>query len=100
MSMSRIIAQEARLRILQALARQDGGALNSELLRAELETWGINRTRDWVHDQLRWLADMGAITLTDASAAVRIATLTSKGEDHLSRARLIEGVKPPPRPEA
>ncbi len=100
MSMSRIIVQEARLRILQALARQDGGMLNSELLRAELETWGINRTRDWVHDELRWLADMGAIALADAGGNVRIATLTTKGEDHLSRARLIEGVKAPSRPEA
>lgn len=112
MSFAAVVREEARLRILQALARDPSGSMNSELLRAELVTWGINRSRDWVNEELLWLSDLGAVVVTEVgeprsgSAAVargdtmRIATLARRGQEHLDRSRLIEGVKPPPRPEA
>lgn len=99
MSLHQIVREEARLRILEALARDASGSASSELLRADLQTWGINRGRDWVHEELRWLADLGAVTLTGADR-ILVATLARRGEEHLDRSRLIEGVKPPPRPEA
>lgn len=100
MSMSRIVREEARLRILQVLARDPAGSMSSELLRAELATWGINRSRDWVREELHWLADLGAAVVTEVGEGVHIATLARRGAEHLDRSRLIEGVKPPPRPEA
>jgi hypothetical protein len=94
MSMDRIIREEARLVILRELDQQPDGRLTRELLRLMLEQYGINNTRDWVHDELRWLADIGAVTVA-SMASVRIAAITAKGRDHVERRILIEGVKRP-----
>jgi hypothetical protein len=99
MSMDRLIREEARLVILRVLEEQPDGRLNSALLQAALESFGITKSRDWVHDELNWLASMGAVTVIVAGS-VRIATLTAKGSDHVSRRLVIEGIKRPSRPEA
>lgn len=96
MSMDLLIRQEARLTILRALDEQSDGRLNSELLRVTLEQFGITKSRDWVHDELNWLQEMGAVTVI-AAGTVRVATLTSKGADHVQRRTVIEGVKRPSR---
>lgn len=99
MSMDKIIREESRLVTLRVLAEQPDHRLNSSLLRDDLDArWGINKTRDWVHDELRWLADMGAVTVLPVGTVI-IATLTAKGLDHVERRRIIEGVKRP-SPEA
>lgn len=98
MSMGEMIRQEARLIILKALAAQIDERLNSELLRAELESFGIAKGRDWVHDELAFLGEMGAVTVMTAGS-VRVATLTEKGAMHLRRQIAIEGVKRPARLE-
>ncbi|MDQ2084658.1 hypothetical protein RA307_31140 [Xanthobacteraceae bacterium Astr-EGSB] len=97
MSLDRIIREEARLIMLKALAAQDNESLTSELLRAELETFGISRSRAWVHDELAFMKEMGAITVLDAGS-VKVATLTEKGARHLKRQIAIEGIKRPSRP--
>lgn len=97
--MDRIIREEARLIMLRALAAEADGRLNSELLRAALETFGITRTRDWVHVELGWLAEIGAATVSDAGS-VRIASLTARGLDHVERRTVLPGVKRPSPPEA
>ncbi|WP_343068634.1 hypothetical protein [Kaustia mangrovi] len=97
--MDRIIREEARLIILRALSEQADERLNSELLRATLETFGIARPRAWVHGELDYLAEMGAVTITEAGT-VRVAQLTELGARHLTRNVAIEGVKRPSRPEA
>jgi hypothetical protein len=99
MSFDRRMREEARLIILRTLEQEPDGRLQSELLRLELETYGITRSRDWVHDELNWLRDMGAVTLVEAST-VRVAQITAKGSDHVARRLVIEGVKRPSRPEA
>jgi hypothetical protein len=98
-TLSQIMSEDARLIILRALLEQSDGRLNSELLRSTLESFGINKTRDWVHEELRWLADMMAVKLTDAGS-VRIAELLTKGRDHVERRIMIEGIKRPSPPEA
>lgn len=90
---------EARLILLRALEEQSDGRLNSELLRLALESYGITKSRDWVHDELNWLAEMGAVTVVVAGS-VRVASLTAKGSDHVLRRVVIEGVKRPSRGEA
>jgi hypothetical protein len=97
MSLDRIIREEARLIILRALAAQVDDRLNSELLRAELVTFGITRPRAWVHGEMDYLKEMGAIAVTDAGS-VKVATLTEKGARHVDRQIAIEGVKRPSRP--
>lgn len=96
MSMDKIIREEARLIVLRALEEQTDGRLSSELLRLTLETYGITKSRDWIHDELNWLAEMGAVKLV-AAGTVRVAGLTAKGSDHVARRAVIEGVKRPSR---
>jgi hypothetical protein len=95
MSMGDVIREHARLIILRDLAEQPDGRWNSEALREDLELrWAINRPRDWVHEELRWLDMIGAVQLDDART-VLIATLTQKGLDHVERRIVITGVKRP-----
>jgi hypothetical protein len=95
MSMGDVIREHARLIMLRDLAEQPDGRWNSEALREDLELrWAINRPRAFVHDELRWLEMMGAVTLVE-SASVLIASITQKGLDHVERRIRIEGVKRP-----
>ncbi len=100
MSLSEIMEREARLVVLRMLAEQNDRRLNSSLLRDELaERWAINRTRDWLHVQLRFLADVGAAHLTEAGS-VMIAEITQRGLDHVERRIVLDGVKRPSPPES
>ena len=99
MSLSAIMEHEARLVALRLLAEQTDGRLNSSLLRDELaDRWAINRTRDWLHTQLRYLADIGAVHVTEAGT-VLIAEITRRGLDHVERRIALDGVKRPSPPE-
>lgn len=95
---ARILREDARLRLLAALEEQPDGRLNADLLRLVLEAHGIDKPREWVADQLRWLEGMGAVRLI-AAGDVLVAELTERGARHLSRAEPIEGVRRAPRPE-
>lgn len=94
MGMDRIVREEARLIVLRALAEQPDTALNSSLLVEALAAFGLSRTRDWLHVELGWLSDIGAITVLDAGS-VRIARLTERGLDHVERRVALPGVKRP-----
>ena len=97
--MDRIIREDARLILLRALAEQPDGRLNSELLRETLRNFGISKSRDWVHDELRHLAELAAVRVHEIGS-VRVAELTAKGLDHVERRLVIEGVKRPSPPVA
>lgn len=100
MSLSEIMEREARLVALRMLAEQSDQRLNSSLLREELaDRWAINRTREWLHTQLRFLADIGAVRLTEAGS-VLIAEVTQRGLDHVERRIVLDGVKRPSPPES
>ncbi len=94
--MDQIIREEARLIILKALSLQVSERLNSNLLVPELERFGISKTRAWVHGELNYLQEMGAVSLVPAETVV-IATLTDLGHRHLQRVIAIEGIKRPSR---
>lgn len=97
-AMADIVRREARLIILRELDSQPDGRLNSSLLVEVLGSYGITKSREWLHEELRALAELGAVTLADAGS-VRIAAITAKGIDHVTRRVVIEGVKRP-SPEA
>ena len=98
--MDQLIREDARLIILKALRDQTDERLNSSLLLEIIETFGgIRKTREWLHGELDWLAEMGAVKLTSAGS-IKIATLTEKGAHHLERRIMIEGIKRPSRPGA
>ena len=95
MSFTEIVEKEARLVVLKLLAEQPDRRLNSSLMREALaESWAINRSRDWLHLQLRFLAEMDAVRITDAGT-VLIATLTDRGLAHVERQIVLDGVKRP-----
>lgn len=95
MSAIDIQRRHARLAILRAISEQSDQRWNSVQLREDLELRSaINKPREWVHDELRWLAEMGAVTLSE-HANVLIAMLTQKGLDHLSGRIAISGVAGP-----
>lgn len=92
-----IVRPDARLIILKALAAQTDERLHSGFISEELRQFGIDKPREWIHGELDWLAEMGAVTLTKPGTVV-VATLTDKGHRHVRRAIVIEGIKRPSRP--
>ncbi|SOC83107.1 hypothetical protein SAMN05421890_1552 [Ensifer adhaerens] len=77
--------QDARLIILKALAEQSNDTLASNVLQdTVLPIFGIKQDRPWVHLQLDYLANLGAVSLVTAGT-VKIATLTKLGARHLDR---------------
>ncbi len=97
MNMQQIIREEARLRILEALSKEVAETLNSDMLARWLYTYGIRKPAAWVNEELRYLAEMGAISLVDVDGDL-IATLSDKGRRHLDRDLAIEGIDRPERP--
>lgn len=96
MSLNAIMEKEARLVILRTLAEQPDMRLNSSLLREDLaERWGINRSRDWVHEQLRFLsAEVHAVSV-ESVGSVQIAAITARGLDHVEGRVVLNNVRRP-----
>ncbi len=90
------IQRDARLIILRALYEQTDDTLHTGFIDQTLRSFGIRKDREWIHDELRWLADRGAITVIEAGS-VLVATLTEKGARHVDREIVIEGVDRPSR---
>lgn len=89
------VTQIARLTMLQELAQQIGARCNEAVLQYVLSVQGIDRPRDWVRTQLRWLEQAGAVQVAEAGS-VLVATLRSFGRDHVERRGRIDGVATPP----
>lgn len=88
------LAANARLIILKELAKQPGHTLNQTLLQKVLDDFGHRRSTDWVRTQMRALADLNAVTLTEAGS-VLIARLKQAGRDHLDGRIELSGVDSP-----
>lgn len=93
------IRPDARLIILKALAGQPDFRMHSGYISKELMRFGIDRPREWIHGELDWLAQMGAVTLTKAGSVV-VAMITEKGQRHLRLSIAIEGIDRPSLPGA
>lgn len=88
------LTADARLIMLRELNRQIDGRLNEVLLTKALDTFGHNRSREWVRTQLRKLAELGAVKVTEAGS-ILVAAITRAGIDHIERRSIIEGVARP-----
>jgi hypothetical protein len=93
-----IIREDARLIMLRELHAQSNYALNDSLLQQTLEGFGIAKSRDWVREEINYLANVGAVSRT-AVGSVVVAHLSPKGVEHVERRIVIEGVKRPSPPE-
>lgn len=85
----------ARLTILRGLAEQSDGRLNDAMLQVVLQTYGINKGRDYLRNQLAWLdQEARAIRLIEVGSAI-IAEILEAGVDHVERRRIIPGIAKP-----
>ncbi|RLQ89597.1 hypothetical protein D8780_12365 [Notoacmeibacter ruber] len=90
----------ARLIILRALNEQGDGRLNDSLLLKTLQTFGINKGRDYLRQQLAWLeTEAGVVRTTDIGTA-QIVQILEAGEDHVEQRRVLPGIAKPSRPRA
>lgn len=89
-----VLTHDARLVLLRALHQQTDNRLNDSILNTVLETYGHRRAREWVRQQLRFLADLDAIEVT-AVGETLVAELKRAGADHVERRAVLEGVKRP-----
>ncbi len=94
---AKITRETGRLVMLKALAEQTNGTLDSSMIEMILPIFAIRKDRAWIHEQLEYLAERDAVTVTSAGT-VRIATLTKRGRRHLDRDIILEGVKRPSEP--
>lgn len=94
MDYSEHTAQDCRLIILKALARENDTRLNETILNHVLTTFGHTKTRDYIRTQLRKLEELGAIRLVEAGT-VQVAELKQPGLDHVERRAFLEGVLAP-----
>jgi len=88
------LTYDARLIILRELHKQTDGRLNETLLTKTLDAFGHNRSREWVRTQLRKLAELDAVKVTEISG-IMVAGITRSGVDHVERRTVIEGVARP-----
>ncbi|WP_336288641.1 VpaChn25_0724 family phage protein [Bartonella sp. CB60] len=95
--MDKIIREEARLLILKGLFCERSETLSSAMIERLLYSYGIRRDRDFVHNELAWMEDQGAVTLKRVDS-VLIAALTERGARHLDRSFSLSGIKRPNRP--
>ncbi|CDN54744.1 Phage related protein [Neorhizobium galegae bv. officinalis bv. officinalis str. HAMBI 1141] len=86
--------EEARLIILKELAIQPNESLSSSMMEPALNRFAIYQERPWIHQQLDWMANMGAVIILEAGT-VKIASLTPAGWRHLRRQQFIDGIKRP-----
>jgi hypothetical protein len=86
--------EEGRLILLREMAEQPNESLSSSMMEPALNRFAIYQDRPWIHQQLDWMANMGAITVLNAGT-VKIATLTPAGWRHLRREHFIDGIKRP-----
>lgn len=86
--------EEARLVLLKELSLQANESLSSSMMEPALRIFAIYQDRPWIHQQLDWMANMGAVSVVDAGT-VKIATLLPAGWRHLRREQFIEGIKRP-----
>ncbi len=94
MSYDESVAEDARLIILKELAGQVDGRMNEVGLARVLDVFAIRRSREWVRTQLRKLAELGTVRLTEAGT-VMIASLTTLGRNHVERREIVEGISRP-----
>lgn len=94
MSFTNIFVEDQRLVILRTLAEDRGYSMNESVLQQVLDMFGHRVSRDQVKAHLRWLEEMGLVTVEDA-CGVLVATLTSRGADVACGAAQVDGVKRP-----
>ncbi|MGF6098884.1 ArsR family transcriptional regulator [Pseudomonas sp. 18175] len=91
---SDFIRQDVRLVILRLLAEMAAYRANSSVLTMALDSYGHTLSRDQVKTELHWLAEQGALSISDVGP-VLVATLTERGQDIAAGRARVPGIKRP-----
>lgn len=91
MSYQNIVAEDCRLVILKALAKEPDNRLNETILTKVLEQFGHMKSREYVRTQIRKLEELGAVRVAEVGS-VLVPQLLQTGLDHIERRALIEGI--------
>jgi hypothetical protein len=94
MSYIDLLQKHVRLIILRALAGEANYSHNDSILNDIARSYGVDRGRDFVRSQIRWLENIGAVSVQEMGAAL-IVTATQYGVDHAQRRVVIDGVQRP-----
>lgn len=88
------LRHDIRLVVLRLLVEMTTYRANSSVLTMALDNYGHTLSRDQVKTELHWLAEQGALTLSDVGP-VLVATLTERGQDIAAGRARVPGIKRP-----
>lgn len=88
------LREDIRLVVLRLLVEMTAYRANSSVLTMALDSYGHTLSRDQVKTELYWLAEQGALTLSDVGPVV-VATLTERGQDIAAGRARVPGIKRP-----
>lgn len=94
MSYFRHTQEHLRLIILRALAAEANHTSNDAFLQDVAKSYGIDRGRDLVRQEVRWLEGIGAVRVQELGGTL-IVTALERGVDHAERRIVLEGVRRP-----
>lgn len=94
MSYSDFLRRDMRLVILRILTELPSYRGNSSVIANLLHRLGHSPTRDQVKAELRWLAEVDALTVEEAGS-VLVVTLTERGQDVAEGRATIDGIAKP-----
>ena len=95
MSYPELISEHQRLVILQALLEDAGYAHNEAVLQAMLAATGYGLSLDALRAQLRWLQDVGLVTVDEVKLVGLVARITARGVDAARGLARVDGVARP-----
>ncbi|MFN4126932.1 MULTISPECIES: hypothetical protein [Pannonibacter] len=88
------LREHMRLIILRALADEPAYTHNDAILTDIAKSFAVDRGRDFVRAEIRWLETIGAVTVRELASAL-IVTATQRGVDHAQRRLVLDGVRRP-----
>ncbi|MGP5238699.1 VpaChn25_0724 family phage protein [Pseudomonas helleri] len=88
------LRHDIRLVVLRLLVEMTAYRANSSVLTMALDNYGHTLSRDQVKTELHWLAEQGALTLSDVGP-VLVVTLTERGQDIAAGRARVPGIKRP-----
>lgn len=94
MSYSEFLRRDMRLVILRILSELPSYRGNSSVIANLLHQLGHTWTRDQVKAELRWLAEVGTLTV-DEAGSVLVATLAERGQNAAEGLITIDGIARP-----
>lgn len=88
------LREHMRLIILRALADEPNYTHNDAILDDIAKSYAVDRGRDFVRAEIRWLETIGAVSVKEMGGSL-IVTATQRGVDHAERRLVIDGVRRP-----